>query len=351
MGILHHTEGTVIEMVGGTFRVAEACAGLRFLIATIAIGALFSYLNFRKWYKIAIYMLASAIVPVVANGFRALGIVLLAYFSNNKIATGADHLVYGWGFSVAILCLLMVVGVRFADPVPEAGSCDGTPAKNPSRRSFVLATALFAIAAITAAPAYAYWNEHRLVSFNKAALSGFVPTGAWTRTAASGHWSPQFLNPDAAVRFGLQSKLGQVPHIDVTIYYYARTRNGHGLISSTNAIWDEEEWHAVAQTNKRVNLGGKEIVVREETIASQRRTELVWWTYWSNGEFTTSAMKIKLGGLKSVIGSPGGSALIALSTDVDSDNEHASARLDNALAALGDLPRALNLAAEPRDRP
>ena len=52
-GILHFTEGTVIYLANGAFRVAEACAGLRFLIATVAVGTLFAYFQFHRWYKSA----------------------------------------------------------------------------------------------------------------------------------------------------------------------------------------------------------------------------------------------------------------------------------------------------------
>src|SRR6185295_233755 len=50
----HHTEGTLIELTNGRFEIAEACAGLRFLIATVALGVLFAYMMFRKWYKVVL---------------------------------------------------------------------------------------------------------------------------------------------------------------------------------------------------------------------------------------------------------------------------------------------------------
>jgi exosortase A len=344
IGILHHTEGTFIQLVGGTFRVAEACAGLRFLIATIAIGALFSYLNYRKWHKIVIFMLASAIVPVVANGFRALGIVLLAHYSNNTVAVGTDHLVYGWGFSVLILGLLMFSGVRFADPVLEtAPRAELTQGHSPA--DGIAATAIVAFIMVFAAPAFGYWNEHRPAYFNRAAISVPVSGAGWSITAFSNAWRPKYPNSDSALRYGLIETGGSSPGVDVQILYYAKTKYGHGLISSANSLWDEDEWHLVAQNEKRTSLGSQDVVFHEEVIASHQRTEMIWWTYWENGVFTNSPIKVKLDSLKTGLAGPTGSALIAISTSVESDPATAESRLAKAMFSLERLPDSLNAAA------
>src|SRR2546423_2665225 len=96
IGVPHYTEGTTIELTNGRFEVAEACAGLRFLIATVALAVLFAHLNYQKPYKVALLLSAAIIVPLIANGLRCLGIILLAHVTNNQLAVGADHLVYGW---------------------------------------------------------------------------------------------------------------------------------------------------------------------------------------------------------------------------------------------------------------
>jgi exosortase A len=343
LGILHHTEGTVIELVGGAFRVAEACAGLRFLIATIAIGSLFCHLNFRRWYKIVLYMLASAIVPVIANGFRALGIVLLAHYSNNKIATGADHLVYGWGFSVLILCLLMFIGARFSDPVGEEGPEKHRPRKK-HRRDFIIPTTVLALGIVIAAPAFAYWDINRPIYFDKSKLGEIQTGGDWIKTIATGLWSPGFLDPDAVATFGLQSKENPNSKVDLNLFYYARTRSGHGLIASTNTLWDEGVWHAISRGHRYVDLGKSHVEMEQVVLSSGQKTELVLWTYWVNGHFTTSRSRTKLGNLESVLGHGSGSALVALSTDVDGDVEFAVTRLESAAKALNLSPK-LRLAA------
>ncbi len=104
----------------GRYEIAEACAGLRFLIATVALGALFAHMMYRKPAKIALFMVACFGLPLVGNGLRALFTVTVANYTNNRVAAGIDHILYGWMFAVAIIFTLMYVGARFRDPDADA---------------------------------------------------------------------------------------------------------------------------------------------------------------------------------------------------------------------------------------
>ena len=126
LGVPHYTEGTTIELANGRFEIAEACAGLRFLIATVALGVLFAHVTYRRWHKIALFMIACIVVPLIGNGLRCLGIIELAHLTNNQLAVGADHLVYGWIFNTAILLVLLVVGLRFRDQIIEVDHAGAT---------------------------------------------------------------------------------------------------------------------------------------------------------------------------------------------------------------------------------
>ena len=111
--IPHYADGLVIEIPAGTFLVAEACAGLRFLIAAIAFGALYALVMFRSPGRRLMVMLLAVGVPVLANGIRALGIVLLGHHLGSAEAAAADHLIYGWVFFSVVLLLLVVAGLPF----------------------------------------------------------------------------------------------------------------------------------------------------------------------------------------------------------------------------------------------
>ena len=125
LGFPAYIDGYIIEIPEGTFFVAEACAGLRFLIASIAFGALYAILMYRSHVRRTIFIAVSIIVPIIANGFRALGIVWLGHILGSAEAAAADHIVYGWLFFSFVILMLTALGLPFredADPVPATDS-------------------------------------------------------------------------------------------------------------------------------------------------------------------------------------------------------------------------------------
>jgi exosortase/archaeosortase family protein len=106
-------DGYVIEIPEGTFFVAEACAGLRFLIASIAFGALYALLMYRTPMRRMMFIAVSVVVPVIANGFRAFGIIALGHLLGSAQAVEADHVLYGWMFFSIVILVLIASGLPF----------------------------------------------------------------------------------------------------------------------------------------------------------------------------------------------------------------------------------------------
>ena len=113
-----------ITIPEGRFYVAEACAGLRFLIASVAFGVLYAVTMFRSPVRRVAFIAVSCVVPVLANGVRALGIVLLGHVLGSAEAGAADHLIYGWVFFSAVIILLALSGLPFREAV--GGPATGT---------------------------------------------------------------------------------------------------------------------------------------------------------------------------------------------------------------------------------
>ena len=119
-GIPVYREGLQFVIPSGNWSVVEACSGVRYLIASVTVGTLFAYLNYRSTSRRVLFVLTSFLVPVVANWFRAYFIVMLGHFSGNRLATGVDHLVYGWVFFGIVIMLMFWIGGRWAEPdAPE----------------------------------------------------------------------------------------------------------------------------------------------------------------------------------------------------------------------------------------
>ena len=135
LGVANYTTDLTIEISAGVFYVAEACAGLRFLIAAVAFGVFYALLNYRSPGRRFLFVAASIVVPVLANGVRALGIVLLGAILGSASAAAADHIIYGWVFFSVVMLLLVAGGMPFredpADPTPP-GQPGTAPADRPA---------------------------------------------------------------------------------------------------------------------------------------------------------------------------------------------------------------------------
>ena len=333
LGVPHYTEGTTIELANGRFEIAEACAGLRFLIATVALGVLFAHMTYRRWHKIALFMIACIVVPLIGNGLRCLGIIELAHMTNNQLAVGADHLIYGWIFNTAILLVLMVVGLRFRDEIVEVDPARASPVGAESSRIWIISTAVACVLAVAVGPVFAVWHEVKPIEMNPNIVTGQLGLDGWT-DKAPGTWRPIYGADALWITKFNPSSLASGESIDVAVAYYARNRVSRSLVATTNRLWDSGIWRQVDARNLSTHIGRDTVQVKESVITSGPEQRLIWWTYWMDGTFTTSSMTIKLLQLKTVFTGNEAAALIAFSTPIDGAIEDARARLHAGLAGL-----------------
>jgi exosortase A len=118
LNMLHvpnYVDSFTIEIPEGVFYIAEACAGLRFLIAAIAFGVVYACMIYRSTWKRVVFIGVSCVVPVIANGLRALGTVELGHLLGSAEAAEADHLLYGWIFFSIVILLLVAAGLPFRE--------------------------------------------------------------------------------------------------------------------------------------------------------------------------------------------------------------------------------------------
>lgn len=112
-------DGVFIDTPAGLFEVAEACSGVKFLVAMVALGTLVAHLCFASWKRRAVFMAVAVIVPVLANGVRAWGTIYIAQSQGVAFAAGFDHIVYGWIFFALVMAAVLGVSWRFFDRSPD----------------------------------------------------------------------------------------------------------------------------------------------------------------------------------------------------------------------------------------
>lgn len=117
-GIPARIDGVFIDTPAGLFEVAEACSGVKFLVAMAAFGFLLASVCFVSWRRRMVVFGACLIVPVLANGLRAWGTIFAAQHIGVERAAGIDHIVYGWVFFAVVVALIVAGAWRHFDRPP-----------------------------------------------------------------------------------------------------------------------------------------------------------------------------------------------------------------------------------------
>lgn len=118
-GVTATIDGVFIDTPAGLFEVAEACSGVKFLVAMVALGSLVAHLCFASPRRRLAWMAAAVMVPVLANGVRAWGTIYVAQSQGVEFAAGFDHIVYGWVFFAVVMGVLLTASWRFFDRSPD----------------------------------------------------------------------------------------------------------------------------------------------------------------------------------------------------------------------------------------
>jgi exosortase A len=131
-GVPAQIDGFFIDTPAGLFEVAEACSGVKFLVAMVALGTLVAHLCFSSPGRRAAFMAAAVTVPILANGVRAWGTIYIAQSQGLEFAAGFDHIVYGWIFFALVIALLLGASWRFFDrsaddPLVDVGALRSSP--------------------------------------------------------------------------------------------------------------------------------------------------------------------------------------------------------------------------------
>ncbi|MEW6983623.1 exosortase A [Colwelliaceae bacterium 6471] len=313
-GIPVYREGLYIYVSNGTFEVAEACAGIRFLIATIAIGFLYAYLFYRSFWRRTVFVLLCIAIPILANGIRAYGIIAIGHYSNMEHAVGADHLVYGWFFFAFILLLLMAIG-RFwrEDTVEEELSTDqSTIILIQQKRSSVV---LLSLLVLSFKPVYEYTviaNPVKQVSVSTAIENAKGTFNSITDVS----WQPRFSMATQSY-FGISAD----DNSEIFIGYYPIDNSTSELISWSNQIYFVEQWSKIKERNIQIENNAETISAKLlflTNAAGQQKNILYWYQV---GEYQSfDKLRIKFAQLfDKLSGGTGGGHIIAISLGNNSD--------------------------------
>ena len=115
-------EEQVISTQATIWHVSEACGGIHYLIASVAVAYVYSNVAYRQWGHRIQFLAASALVPVAGNIIRVYTTILLDEVGATRIVSGMSHYLYGLLVFATMMTLLYVTCGRWREePIAEAG--------------------------------------------------------------------------------------------------------------------------------------------------------------------------------------------------------------------------------------
>jgi len=333
-GVPVYQEGLFFIVPNGSWSVVEACSGIRYLIASLVVGALYAYLNYTSLKRRLLFMLVALAMPIVANWVRAYIIVMLGYLSDNNIAAGVDHLIYGWVFFGVVIFLMFWVGSRWQE---EPAQLRSVPVATTATRWVGVVPIALALAAFP--PALAIMD--RPIDAFAVTLDAPAPAEGWTTAPAERFaYVPHYAGARAQLR---QTYLGEGRTAPVGLFaaWYLGQREGQEMIAWENGPASHVlgDLHLVRSAHAMTVAG---VPVVENFIFTPSGRVLTWHWYRLNDRELARDAEVKLRlAVDRLTSRPDESAVVVLSTPVAEEGpERARARLEAFLVAHAGAIRA-----------
>ncbi|EAR21269.1 exosortase A [Nitrococcus mobilis] len=309
-GVPVYREGLTFTLPTGTWSVIEACSGLRYLIASFTLGCLYAYLIYRSWGRRALFVLASIVVPIIANGLRAYLIVMIGHLSSMRLATGIDHIIYGWVFFGMVMLILFWIGGFWREDTADTKEY---PDRVGGFREYPLDSAtlggkwsamvrmamLIGLVAIllAAVPFYVTHVKSSQARATGAGLALPAELRGWrTQAKPFVEWAPHYTGLTEA---RAQSYVSSAGPIGLYVGLYRDQEEGAELIAWENEIvfnkhTSRGKWYRVAEWQRSIRLtNGQALTVPVTRITNDERYLDVWHWYWVAGQFTASKLVAK----------------------------------------------------------
>ena len=340
-GIPAHIEGVFISTPTALFRVAEACSGVKFLIAMLAYGVLVANVCFKSWPRRIGIIAVAIIVPVLANGVRAFGTIYIAHHHGLDFAAGFDHIFYGWVFFALVLLMVMALGWRFfdrqvTDPFIDPALAERLAAESLSqsqRTATPLRLVLTGAALLVAAPLA--WSLAGLPApASLPARDTLPPIDGWQRQpyAPSAEWTPR---GDGSNRNLIATYVREGRRVDVFAALYDGQAEGREITGYGQGALDPDGKWSWVEAGPSLADG------RADVITGPGRVVRDVATFYRVGDVQTgSNLGIRLESLKARLLRRSQSAMILIVSAERSGDGSARPAIDALVADAGG-PRAL----------
>lgn len=295
-----YRDGLYINIPSGQFVVAEACSGVRFLIASVCFGYFYAYITYVSFWRRSIFVVVSVVLPILANAIRVFGIVLIGHHSEMEHAVGADHLVYGWFFFAAILLSLIWIGGFWREKKVSVAHSNERPL-SPAWGQLNVAS----VYVITFLPLLLVLLWQFQIDSNRHSDDRSLAENERLSFRLNSHID-DFLKPDlkswhpsfTGQKEELQAKL---INADVEVYgvTYLGDAQGEELVSSSHRIYSPERWSLEKSSILKVRAAGYAAkfhslgYLRLVGVGGDRRAIVYWYQLEHAVESRSFSIKLR----------------------------------------------------------
>lgn len=334
-GIPVFREGLFFTLPTGSWSVVEACSGVRYIIASLTLGCLYAYLTYHSYWRRLIFILLSILAPIIANGIRAYMIVMIGHLSSMKLATGVDHLIYGWIWFGVVMFILFWIGTFWRDDDPDHidERDGGAVAIGPPKASVLSLSALCATLLLAAWPLWAGY----LGQVKTDQLTIATPhSDSWEAVELPiTDWKPIYVGSTQTIdqTYQLDDK-----RVGLFLAHYGNQTQDAELISANNVLVTREttKWRQVAKSVASVELGNFDLKVLQSKLRLGNNKLLVWRWNIINGTHTIDDQYAKLLEAWSQFAGKGrrGTGVVIYTAYTNNEDEQASQQLYRYLADM-----------------
>ncbi len=317
VGIPAFRDGIAIEVASGSYLVAPGCAGLNFVLASLAASMAYAELIYRSWGRRAAFVLALLALAVGGNALRVFLIIAIAHVSDNVGNIADDHILYGWAFFSALLLGAMALGQRFRqDEGPERGVRGATL---PAGSSWSILTAtVFAALLVMAGPALV-WSLRSDGARPVVALPS-LSCGSTDAVAAGPGWPSHVGQVDSLNAIDC----GRVHFVMAGLDRPVRLGK---LVGVERWVAASEGWSRVGRRVTAQSIGGHAVPVQADLEVRGNRKRLIWSLFWVGDGWRVPGWSVALADLKMDLLGRRRAILVLAATSADEGEDVAEAVL------------------------
>lgn len=315
VGIAAFRDNLVIEVASGVYVVAPGCAGLNFVLATLATALAYVQLVYRSWWRRSAFVLAMLALAVVGNNVRVFLIIAVSHVLDDVGDIADDHIVYGWAFFSLLLLGGMALGLRFRQ---DQGPADIPPAEASPALSVIVMAASAAAVLVSLAPAllWGLWSHDR----REVTVLPPLSCGTSDEIAVGTEWPSHVAQVDSLAAIDCV-RSGRIVHLAVA--RLDRPLRLGKLVGVERWIGSGEGWGRMDRRLTSVRMEGASVPVQEDLEANGPRRRLIWSLFRAGDGWRRPGWRVAVADLKADMAGRRGAVMVLVSTSAD-DGEAAA---------------------------